>query len=102
MTNLGPFTGNPEVKQILSDPTKMWSIIELFSETTSLRCYARRLICIIFKFKENMIAVSKWVDVSVVRATHKKRSETRYNCKFCIAPLYKDECFETYHSLKHY
>jgi hypothetical protein len=23
MTNLGPFTGNPEVKQILSDPTKM-------------------------------------------------------------------------------
>jgi hypothetical protein len=24
MPNLGPFTGNPEVKQILSDPTKVW------------------------------------------------------------------------------
>jgi hypothetical protein len=28
--NLGPFPGNPGVKQILSDPTKMWWIIELF------------------------------------------------------------------------
>jgi hypothetical protein len=27
---LGPFTGNPGVKQILSDPTKVWWIIELF------------------------------------------------------------------------
>jgi hypothetical protein len=55
--NLGPSTGNPGVKQILSDPTKVWLITELFSETTSLRCYARRLLCIIFKIKENMIAV---------------------------------------------
>jgi hypothetical protein len=28
-----------------------------FSDTTSLRYYARRLICIIFKIKENMLAV---------------------------------------------
>jgi hypothetical protein len=46
--------------------------------------------------------VLKWVDVSVVCATHKKRSETRYICKFCIVPLHKEECFERYHSLKHY
>jgi hypothetical protein len=55
MPNLGPFTRNPGVKQILSDPTKLWWITELFSETTSLRCYARRLICIIFKIKENIV-----------------------------------------------
>jgi hypothetical protein len=46
--------------------------------------------------------VLKWVDVSVVRATHKRRSETRYICKFCLVPLYKEECFERYHSLKQY
>jgi hypothetical protein len=28
--NLGPFTGNPEVKQIPSDKTKVSEIIELF------------------------------------------------------------------------
>jgi hypothetical protein len=35
--------------------------------------------------------VLKWVDVSVVHATHKKnkRSETRYICKFCAAQLHK-------------
>jgi hypothetical protein len=55
--NLGPFTGNPGVKQIPSDPTKVSEIIEIFSETSSLKCYVRRLMCIIFKIKENMIAV---------------------------------------------
>jgi hypothetical protein len=44
----------------------------------------------------------KWVDISVVCATHKKRSETRYISKFCVAPLHKEECFERYHSPKHY
>jgi hypothetical protein len=48
----------------------------------------------------------KWIDVSVVRATHKKkkkkRSKTKYICKFCVAPLHKEECFKIYHSLKHY
>jgi hypothetical protein len=44
----------------------------------------------------------KWVDVSVVCATHKKRSETRYICKFYIAPLHKEECFKRYNSLKYY
>jgi hypothetical protein len=55
--NLGPFTGNPWGKQILSDPTKVSEIIELFSETNFLKCYPRRLICITFKIKENIIAV---------------------------------------------
>jgi hypothetical protein len=38
--------------------------------------------------------VLKWVDVSAVRATHKKRSETRYIWKFCVAQLHREECFE--------
>jgi hypothetical protein len=46
--------------------------------------------------------VLKWVDVSVVRATHKKRSATRYICKFCVAPLHKEESFEKYLSSNHY
>jgi hypothetical protein len=50
--NLGPFTGNPGVKQIPSDPSKVSEIIELFLETSSLKCYPRRLTCIIFKIKE--------------------------------------------------
>ena len=37
-----------------------------------------------------------------VCATHKKRSETRYICKFCLVPLHKGECFQRYHTLKHY
>lgn len=37
-----------------------------------------------------------------VCATHKKRSETRYICKFCGVPLHKGECFQRYHTLKHY
>jgi hypothetical protein len=36
-----------------------------------------------------------------VCATHKKRSETRYICKFCLVPLHKRECFQRYHTLKH-
>jgi hypothetical protein len=28
-----------------------------------------------------------------VCATHKKRSETRYTCEFCVVPLHKGECF---------
>jgi hypothetical protein len=55
--NLGRFTGNPGVKQIPCDQTKVSEIVELFLETTTLKCYLRRLICIIFKIKENMIAV---------------------------------------------
>jgi hypothetical protein len=35
-------------------------------------------------------------------ATHKKRSETRYICKFCLLQLHKGECFQRYHTLKHY
>jgi hypothetical protein len=35
-------------------------------------------------------------------ATHKKKGETRYICKFCLVPIHKRECFQRYHSLKHY
>ena len=37
-----------------------------------------------------------------VCAAHKKRSETRTICKFCLVPLHKGECFQRYHTLKHY
>ena len=37
-----------------------------------------------------------------VCAAHKKRSETRYICKFCLVPLHKGQCFQRYHTLKHY
>jgi hypothetical protein len=43
-----------------------------FSETTSLRYYARGLICIILKIKENMLAVLR-VDVSVAELGGKKK-----------------------------
>jgi len=37
-----------------------------------------------------------------VCATHKKQSETRYICKFCIVLLHKGSYFEKYHSLTSY
>jgi hypothetical protein len=37
-----------------------------------------------------------------VCAAHKKRSETRYICKFCVLPLHKGSCFEKYHSVMRY
>jgi hypothetical protein len=36
-----------------------------------------------------------------VYAAHKKRSETRNICKFCVL-LHKGSCFEKYHSLTKY
>ena len=37
-----------------------------------------------------------------VCAAHKKRSATRYICKFCVVPLHKGSCFEKYHTLRNY
>jgi len=37
-----------------------------------------------------------------VCAAHKKRSETRSICKFCIVLLHKGSCFEKYHSVTNY
>jgi hypothetical protein len=37
-----------------------------------------------------------------VCAAHKQRNETRYICKFSLMPLHKGECFQRYHTLKHY
>jgi len=39
---------------------------------------------------------------SKVCAAYKKRSETRYICKFCIVPVHKGSCFEKYHSVTSY
>jgi hypothetical protein len=37
-----------------------------------------------------------------VCAAHKKQSETRNICKFCIVPLHKGSDFEKYHSVTNY
>jgi hypothetical protein len=37
-----------------------------------------------------------------VWAAHKKRSEARYICKFCVVPRHKGRCFEKYHSVMNY
>jgi hypothetical protein len=37
-----------------------------------------------------------------VCAAQKKRSATRYICKFCSFPLHKGSCFERYHTLRNY
>jgi hypothetical protein len=37
-----------------------------------------------------------------VCSVHKKQSETRYICEFCVVALHKGSCFEKYHTLKHY
>jgi len=35
-------------------------------------------------------------------AAHKKQSETRNICKFCIVPLHRGSCFEKYPSVTNY
>jgi hypothetical protein len=37
-----------------------------------------------------------------VCTVHNKRSETAYICNFCVLPLHKGECFQRYHTLKHF
>jgi hypothetical protein len=37
-----------------------------------------------------------------VCAAHKKQSETRNICKFCVVLLHKGSCFEKYHSVTNY
>jgi len=37
-----------------------------------------------------------------VCAAHKKRSETRNICKFCVVLLHKGSCFKKYHSVTNY
>jgi hypothetical protein len=102
--DLGHFSGNLGVKQIPSDPIKVSEIIELFfgdvfemlSKETNLYYFQNQ-----GKYDSSSKGL-EWVDVSVVCATHKKRSETRYICKFCLALLHKEECFQRCHTLKYY
>jgi hypothetical protein len=103
--NLGPFTGNPGVKQIPSDQTKVSGIIELFFGDNFFQMLCKETNRYYFQNQGKCDSSSKglkWVAVSVVCAVHKKRSETRYICEFCIVPLHKGECFQRYHMLKHY
>jgi hypothetical protein len=81
-----------------------WNKLEESDNTSNAGATA----CIILKIKENVIAVLKcwngWMSVLFVQLTKKKKkgSETRYICKFCVAQLHKEECFERYHGFKRY
>jgi hypothetical protein len=103
--NLGPFTGNSGVKQISCDPAKLSGIIELFFGDNLFKILCKETNRYYFQNEgkyDNIFKALKWVDISVVCATHKRRSETRYICKFCLVPLHKRECLQRYHTLKHY
>jgi hypothetical protein len=84
MPNLGCFTGNPGVKQIPSDPTKVSEIIELFFRNNFFEMLSKKTNLYYFQNQGKYYISSKgfkWVDVSAVCATQKtKKSETRYSC----------------------
>jgi hypothetical protein len=74
MPNLGPFTGNPGVKQIPSDPTKVSEIIELFFRENFFKKLCSKANLYYFQNEGKYDSNSKWlkwVDASVVCATHK-------------------------------
>jgi hypothetical protein len=105
MPNLGSSTGNPGVKQIPYEPIKVSKIIELFFEDNFFQMLCKETNQYYFQNQGKYATSSKvlkWVDVSVVCATNKKRGEARYICNFCLVPLHKGECLQRYYTLKHY
>jgi hypothetical protein len=83
MPNLGRSTRNPGVKQIPSGPTKASEIIELFFRDNFFEMLSKETNLYYFQNQAKYDSSSmglKRVDVSVVCATRKKRSETRYIC----------------------
>jgi hypothetical protein len=76
LLNLGRFAGNPGVKQIRSHPTKVSEIIELFFGDNFLEMLSKQTNLYYFQNQGKCDSSSKglkWVDVSVVCATHKKK-----------------------------
>jgi hypothetical protein len=74
--NLGHFTGNPVMKQIPCDPTKVSGIIKLFFGSNFFQMLCKETNRYYFQNQEKYASSSKvlkWVDVSVACATHKKR-----------------------------
>jgi hypothetical protein len=68
MPNLGPFTGNPEVKRIPSDPTKVSEIIELFFRDNFFEMLCKETNLYYFQNQGNYDSSSKglkWVHVNV-------------------------------------
>jgi hypothetical protein len=87
------------VKEIPSDPTKVSEITELFFEDNFFEMLSKEANLYYFRNQGKYDSSSKrlkWVDVSVVRVSHKKK-KPRYICKFCIVPFHKEECFKRYH-----
>jgi hypothetical protein len=104
-TNLGHFPGNPGVKQIPSDPTKVSEIIELFFRANFFDMLSKETNLYYFQNQGKYDISSKRVEMGGCQccsSNSQKRSETRYICKFCLVPLHKGECFQRYHTLKHY
>jgi hypothetical protein len=65
--------------------------IQLFSETTSLRCYTRRVICILFKIKENMLAVLKcWMGGCQCGRTEQKMAIILQQCRSTKGSVLRD------------
>jgi hypothetical protein len=68
--NLGPFTGNPGVKQIPCDPTKVSEIIELFFGDNFFEMLCKETNLYYFQNQEKYDGSSKglkWVDVGVAQ-----------------------------------
>jgi hypothetical protein len=68
------------VKQILSDPTRVSEIIELFFGDNFFEMLSKETNMFYFQNQgkcDSSSKVLKWVDISVMCATRKKRSETR-------------------------
>jgi hypothetical protein len=77
--NLGCSAGNPGVKQIPSGPTLVAEIIELCFRDNFFEMLSKEINLYYFQNQGKYHSSSKglkWVDVSVVCAAHKKRSET--------------------------
>jgi hypothetical protein len=62
--NLGPFTGNPVVKQIPSDPTKVSEIIELFSGNNFFEMLCKETNLYYFQNQGKYDSSSKGVEMS--------------------------------------
>jgi hypothetical protein len=94
------------VKQIPSDPTKVSEIIEFYFGDDFFEMLSKETNLYYSQNEgkyDSSSKVMKWVDVSVVCATHKKkRVKLDTFIKFCLVPLHKGDFFQRYHTLKHY
>jgi hypothetical protein len=87
LVRLGPSTATPRKPHVdppgqLSGDTRKHTLVRIVKNEHSKKKYTGRQ--------------------CRVCAVLKKRSETAYMCNFCVVPLHKGECFQRYHTLKHF